>query len=177
MLKVYKPTMHAKSIFEIDIDFFLYKGIRILFMDLDNTLDSYKTPLPSERVINFIEKLKVNCIKPIIISNNNGKRVKTYAKELGIDYLPNAGKPFGKIIEKFIKFREYDKSEIMMIGDQTTTDVAAGNNAGLVTILTDPIVKEDQLRTRFNRIFDKYYRKQLIKNNELKEWKEFYGKN
>jgi predicted HAD superfamily phosphohydrolase YqeG len=72
---------------------------------------------------------------------------------------------------------EFDANEIMMVGDQTTTDVASGNNSGIKTLLTDPIVKEDQLRTRFNRIFDRYYRKTLLKNNELKDWREFYVKN
>lgn len=176
MLKVYKPLIHASSIYNIDIEFFKKLGIKVVFMDLDNTLDGFKTPLPSDRAIKFIETLKVNNIKPIIISNNSGRRVKIYSEALGIEYLPNSGKPFGGRIRKYIQEKGFNKEEIVMIGDQTTTDVAAGNNAGLKTILTDPIVKEDQIRTKFNRIFDKFYRKQLAKNNELIDWREFYGK-
>lgn len=177
MLSVYKPTMHAKSIFEIDVEFYVKTGIRYLFVDLDNTLDSYKCEYPSERTINYIEKLKIHGIKIFIISNNNKNRVGKYADGLGVKFLHHSGKPFGFKIKKFIKMNEFDANEILMVGDQTTTDVASGNNSGIKTLLTDPIVKEDQLRTRFNRIFDRYYRKTLLKNNELKDWREFYVKN
>ena len=62
-----------------------------------------------------------------------------------------------------------------MIGDQVVTDIQSGNGANVRSILVDKLVKEDQPTTRFNRIFDKIYRKKLIKKHLYKEWGELYG--
>lgn len=169
------PYAHAKNIFEVDIDFFLKLNIKYLLLDLDNTLDGYKTVLPSERILKFINNLSENDITPIIISNNRGKRVKIYSEALGIEYLPNAGKPFpGKLI-KYLKSKNIDPNAAMMVGDQMATDIRVGNGAKLKTILVDKIVKEDQIQTRINRFFEKPIRKRAARKGKLIDWRIRYG--
>ena len=52
-----KIFAHAKSVFEIDINFFKKYNVKTLLMDLDNTLDSYRLYIPTERSKEFIQKL------------------------------------------------------------------------------------------------------------------------
>lgn len=161
----------AKSVYEIEMEFYLKNGIKYVLLDLDNTLDSYKLYHPTEKAFDLIKRFKESGITSYIISNNRGKRVSSYANDLGIEYLNSAFKPFAKRINKFLAAKNINKDEVMMIGDQMFTDVGAGNRAKIKVILTDKIVKEDQWTTRFNRIFDHFERKRASKHNELKDWR------
>lgn len=176
MKNKYVPYAVAKSIYEIDIDFFKKENVKILFVDLDNTLDSYKLYHPTERAKKFVSDIQKAGITLVIISNNRGKRVSTYANDLNLPYLNSAAKPFGFRIRKFIKQNGWDPKDIMFVGDQMVTDVAAAKRAGLRVILTDKIVKEDQWTTHINRIFGRRIRKYHKKRGNLVDWRVVYGK-
>ena len=165
------PTYYAKSLFDIDISFFKELGIKYVFTDLDNTLDSFKQKEPSNRVIKLKENLLKENIELIIISNNKGPRVEYYSKLLGVKYLPRAGKPFSKKINMYIEDNKMEKEQIIMVGDQLMTDIKAGNGCHIKTILTDPIVNEDQWQTRFNRMFDSPVRRKLKRRKLLNSWR------
>ena len=169
------PFAHAKSLYEIDPDFFKSNGVTTLFVDLDNTLDSYKLHSPSDNAKALIKKLKEAGLDVVIISNNRHKRVLPYASELGIDFMSSTGKPFPRKINKYVAEKGLNKENIMVIGDQLMTDTLAGNRAKIRVILTEKIVKEDQPTTHFNRIFDTPIRKRLRKKGLLIDWKDKYG--
>ncbi len=176
MKNKYVPFAVAESIYEIDIDFFKQQNVKVLLMDLDNTLDSYKLYHPTERAYELIKKIKEAGILPVIVSNNRGKRVRTYANDLNLIYINSAAKPFGFRIRKFIEQHGWNKEEVMLVGDQMITDVAAAKRVGIRVILTDKIVKEDQWTTRFNRIFGRIIRKYHKKKGNLISWRTIYGK-
>ena len=171
MFKKFIPFAHAKSIYEIDVDFYKRNGVTTLFMDLDNTLDSFKAREPKEETINLVKILKENGINPIIISNNKTSRVSGYANLLGVEFLSSARKPFSKKIKKEIAKRGIDKNNVMLVGDQMMTDVLAANGAKIKVVLTEKIVKEDQWTTHINRIFDRPIRKYHRKHNNLIDWR------
>lgn len=171
MFKKFIPFAHARSIYEIDVDFYKRNGVTTLFMDLDNTLDSFKAREPKEETINLVKILKENGINPIIISNNKASRVSGYANLLGVEFLSSARKPFSKKIKKEIAKRGIDKNNVMLVGDQMMTDVLAANGAKIKVVLTEKIVKEDQWTTHINRIFDRPIRKYHRKHNNLIDWR------
>jgi HAD superfamily phosphatase (TIGR01668 family) len=175
MKNKYVPYAVAKSIYEIDVNFYKEKNVKILLMDLDNTLDSYKLYHPTERAVELIKKIQDAGILPVIVSNNRGKRVRTYANDLHLEYINSAAKPFGFKIKKFIKAKGWNTDEMMFVGDQMITDVAAAKRAGLRVILTDKIVKEDQWTTHINRIFGRRIRKYHAKRGNLIDWRKLYG--
>ncbi len=169
MSKLYIPTYHAKSVYDIPISFYKENGIKTLFVDLDNTLDSYRRATPSERAIALKERLAKEDIEMIIVSNNRPKRVGLYANSLGVRFVPSIGKPFARGINKAIVLFNLDKNTILMVGDQTFTDIASANRAHLKSVLTDKIVKEDQPTTHFNRLFDRPIRHWLRRKHLLRE--------
>lgn len=172
MNKKYIPFAHAKSLHEIDIDFFKKLGIKTILVDLDNTLDSYKVKKPSENTVELIKKFKTHDINVIIVSNNRSKRVKPYADMLGIKMTSMNMKPFPNKIKKLMRNDSLNASETILVGDQLLTDVIAGNKAGLKTILVDRLTKEDQKMTRIRRIFERPKIAKLRKLNLLKEWRD-----
>ena len=176
MKNKYVPFAVANSIYEIDIGFFKQQGVKILMVDLDNTMDSYRLYHPTERAREFAKRIQEEGITLVIISNNRGKRVSTYANDLGLPYIHSAAKPFGFKIRRYIKDMGWNPDDIMFVGDQMITDVAAAKRAGLRVILTNKIVKEDQWTTHFNRIFGRMIRKYHKKKGNLIDWRTIYGK-
>lgn len=171
MRKVYIPTYHATSIFDIDPTSLKKVGIKLILTDLDNTLDHYKQMKPSKKVYEKINEFKDNGLKVIIISNNFKDRVSYYANLLGIEHRHLMLKPYGFKIEKLIKEKGYDKNEVLVIGDQVYTDVMAGNRANVMTILVDPLTNIDQRFTRIKRKFEKPLIKKMKEKNLLVEWR------
>ena len=172
MFKKFIPYAHSQSIYEIEMDFYKRNGIKTLFMDLDNTLDSYRAREPKPQTIEYVSELKKNDITPIIISNNKAKRVSGYANLLGVEFLSSARKPFSRRIKAEIARRNLKKDEVMLVGDQLMTDVLAAKGAGIKVVLTEKLVKEDQWTTHINRLIDRPIRKYHKKRNNLINWRE-----
>lgn len=171
MFKKFIPFAHSKSIYEIDPEFFVRNGVKTLFVDLDNTLDSYKSREPKEHTINYINKLKSAGIEPVIISNNKPHRVCGFADKACIEYLASAHKPGAKRIKQEIARRGRTNDEVMLVGDQMMTDVLAAYKAKIRVVLTEKVVKEDQWTTHINRLFDRPIRRYHRKRGNLKDWR------
>lgn len=175
MFKKFIPFATATSIYEIDVNFFKKSNVSFLLMDLDNTLDSYRLYKPTEKAYKLIKMIKEAGITPIIISNNKGKRVSSYANALGIKYINSAMKPFSRRIKQFLKENRINVNDVMFVGDQMVTDIRAANGANIRAVLTNKIVKEDQWTTHINRFLEKPIRRYHIKHGNLKDWRTIYG--
>ena len=172
MLKRFIPFAHAESIYLIDLSFYKKLGIKYVFADLDNTLDSYKQATPLEKAKKLKDELEKIGIELIIVSNNTGARVQKYSKELGVRHFSSLGKPFSFKLKKIMKNASIKPEEVVMIGDQIVTDISCANGARVKSILTEKLVKEDQPTTRFNRLFDNPLRRKLKRKNLLRDWRE-----
>lgn len=172
MLKRFIPFAHAESIFEIDLSFYKKIGIKYVFADLDNTLDSYKQATPLEKAKELKSKLEKEGIELIIVSNNTSARVQKYSKELGVRHFSSLAKPFSAKLKKIMRRSNIKPDEVVMIGDQIVTDISCANGAKVKSVLTEKLVKEDQPTTRINRLFDNPLRKKLKRKNLLKDWRQ-----
>ena len=177
MCKRFIPFAHAQSIYEISTDFFVNNGVKVLLIDLDNTLDSYRLYEPTEKAIDLIKRIKDAGITPYIVSNNRGKRVNTYARGVGVECISSAHKPFSRRLRNFLKEKNAILEETMLVGDQLITDVLAAKGAHIRVVLTEKIVKEDQFTTHFNRLLDRPIRRHLRKKGKLPDWRTKYGQN
>lgn len=172
MFKYFLPTYHAKNIFDVDVTFYALQGIKNLFIDLDNTLDSYRSLIPNERALDLIKKLQEHQYRVLIVSNNHGPRVEGYAKTLGVDFIHSARKPFAFKFIRYMKEHQLAPQETILIGDQLLTDVLAAKRAKIRVLLTEKLVEEDQWTTRFNRLFDRPIRRHLKKTPQWREWSD-----
>ena len=163
------PTYYAKSIYDIPIKFYKENNIKIIFCDLDNTLDPFYVKEPTSKALNLVQQLKQNDIRLIITSNNHGERVTRYSKLLGVECHYSSLKPLGYRLRRFIKNMNFNQDDIVMIGDQILTDIIASKNTKVRSILTEPAVKGDLPVTKFNRVFDKIIRKIIKKQLKSRE--------
>lgn len=162
-MEKYIPDIYQKSIYTINYDVLLLRGIKCLLFDLDNTIAPVNIKSPSKKTKELFDELKSKGFKIIIFSNSGKTRVKPFKDELDVDCCAKAGKPFKK---KFLKvLEEYEVNETAMIGDQLLTDIKGGNNVGITTILINPIGTKETIFTKFNRQIEKIILKKLRCNN------------
>ncbi len=133
------PDIILKSIYELKPEKLTEMGIKLLLMDLDNTLDKYHAQYPTVRLRNWIDGMKKSGIEPFIYSNSHGDRAERFARSLSIEYINKAGKPRTKKLFALMKKKSVAPESTAIIGDQIYTDILCGKRAGIKTIAIRPI--------------------------------------
>lgn len=172
MLDKFKPTWTVDSIYEIKPKHLIHLGIRAVFTDLDNTLIAWNNPKATEETIHWIESLKEHGIQVIIISNNNSYRVKKVAEMLEIDFVSDSKKPFQKGFKKARKHIDFNKQELLMVGDQLLTDILGANLFNIRNVLVKPILETDAWNTKINRFIELKVINKLLKNDPNQNWRD-----
>ena len=167
-MKVFKPKMYKRSIYDINYEDLKKKNVKVIIFDLDNTLIGIDEE-PDNKLIKFIERLKKS-FKIIVASNNTKERVKKVCDKINCDYLYSILKPTKLLKKYFNKKVNNSFSETVIIGDQIVTDIFLGNRLGIYTILVDHKKEKDLKITKLNRILEKRIMKNLrIKRGEYYE--------
>ena len=144
------PHITAPDVFYITPERLKKRGIRLLLLDLDNTLSPYSEDLPPERILKWMSELKKSNIEPYILSNNaSEERVRNYAEACGIPYVARAGKPSPKPVHKAMKQLGRTQGETALMGDQIFTDTLAARRAGVTAIIVKPLEMTFLFRLRY----------------------------
>lgn len=170
-MKKLDPNIYLKKVEDITIEMLIKNKIKLLILDIDNTLIDYYKKL-SEEVVNWAKEMKGQGIKLYILSNtNNEEKVKKVAEKLGIQYKHFAMKPLKRGFKYVQKETNIKPENIAVVGDQIFTDVLGGNRSQMFTILVDPIDdKKDYWYTAWkrpieNKIKNKYKTKEEKNKN------------
>ncbi len=140
-------------------------GISYLICDIDNTLVTYDDAVPTDSVCSWLHMLYRSGIKVGFVSNNDPERVELFNKELEYVAYAKAGKPSIKKLKKAMEDMGADARSTALLGDQLLTDAAAGNRAGLTTIIVPPIKDKKNLFFRFKRMIEVPYVKKYRKTH------------
>ena len=130
-------------------------GVKGIVLDVDNTLEPYENPLPTEKVVEWFKSLYENGIKAAIVSNNGKERIDLFNSKIGIPAYSKAGKPKKKYILRAMTDMDTDRESTILMGDQIFTDVWAAHNAGIRAILVPPIKDKRDFLTRFKRLLER----------------------
>ena len=156
-----------------DYDFDTYKGVTPEFLrsigktcvlcDIDNTLVPYDMPDPTDDVCEWINSLRENGIKIILVSNNNQERVERFNKNIGVPAMPKSGKPSRKTVKKALEILKDEKNNAIMLGDQLLTDVITARVSGITAVWVPTIKKVEtpffKFKSAIERPFIKHYYK------------------
>ena len=157
------PNAYLSSVKEITIQFLLENKIKVLILDVDNTLIDYYKNL-SDDVIQWAKELQGQGIKMYILSNTNKKeKVQKVANELEIPYKLFARKPSKKGFLKIKEILKIKEENIAVVGDQIFTDVIGGNRCKMFTILVDPVTPKDYWYTAWKRPIENKLKQKLKK--------------
>ena len=164
-MEKYVPDMYQQSIYTIDYQKLLSKGIKCILFDLDNTLVPVTDRKPTDNLKELFEDLKTKGFKVIIFSNSPKGRLKPFKDELNVDCCASARKPCKEKFLLVLKEYGFGVNEVAIIGDQILTDIVGGNKIGILTVLVNPISNKDFFITKFNRFREKKIMKKLRDKN------------
>ena len=172
-MNIFAPNYYVQSFKTLNIRKLHEMGIQLLLCDIDNTLVAYDEEVPSQDVVDFIHKLKMNGIEVALCSNSPSSRGKNFGKYLPVSKTyPFSCKPFPFCFKKAMKDHGLKASQIAILGDQMYTDILGGNIWGLYTILTAPIAIKDRNITKVFRFFEELIygyleKKKILKRDEF----------
>ncbi|MDO5560710.1 MAG: YqeG family HAD IIIA-type phosphatase [Oscillospiraceae bacterium] len=148
---MFKVDIALSSVKSITPELLKKYNISGLLLDLDNTLTTHDNPTPGEGIIEWIASMKASGIKMIIVSNNYYERVKPFADNLGLDFVPRGAKPLSKGFIEAKKRMDIPFENLAVVGDQIFTDVLGANMKRLKCIYVFPIEHEKKGFLRFKR--------------------------
>ena len=165
------PDLIVNDVYELTPERLKTLGIRLLLLDLDNTLAPYTVMQPSVRLRNWVDALRHAGIEPFIFSNSRGVRAQAFSKALNVDYVAKAKKPDTRFLRQVLAKKGAAPENAALVGDQVYTDVWCARRAGILAVAVEPIDLTNPLyRARYwaEGPFRGAYRRKIEKQRRLK---------
>ncbi|NLB81509.1 MAG: YqeG family HAD IIIA-type phosphatase [Clostridiaceae bacterium] len=165
-MKIFTPTEYANSIYAIDMQLLKEKGIKLILLDIDNTLVSPRQTMPTDSVISWIKTVKSDGFIVVLFSNNSKRRINLFNEKLNLHTVHRALKPLAYHFIKTARKFCVSCNEMCLIGDQVFTDIWGANNAGVMSVLVMPISPDEGASVKLKRLFEK----RVIKHNKVETY-------
>ena len=141
---VIRPDAYFSRIADIDIEHDLKsQGLRTVLLDIDNTLRSRADGEVPADARAWLARCKRAGVGVCLLSNNWHGNVFDLADELDLPIVAKALKPLPTGYLVALRDMHAKARTTVVVGDQLFTDVAAGNLAGVRTILVRPQSEKD----------------------------------
>lgn len=145
-----RPDIYQNTISNIPFAILKENGIKLILVDIDNTLLRYKEQQVEKSIEEEVKKWKRD-FQIVLFSNSSKKKVKKIAEQLRVPFVFRALKPLRRRFLKVLKEWKVEPCETAIIGDQLFTDIKGGNKVGITTILVSPLSDKDDFLTCMNR--------------------------
>ena len=161
-LENYMPDFALEKAYDVTVDSLKKHGIKVVLVDLDNTLIAWNNPDGTPEMRQWLHDLRDAGIPVVVVSNNKYERVKRAVEKFGIEFEAFALKPFTFGINRAPKRFNVQPHEVVMIGDQLMTDIRAAKRVGLKSVLVKPLIQTDSINTQINRLRERRTMKKII---------------
>jgi HAD superfamily phosphatase (TIGR01668 family) len=144
------PHRMVESVWEVDPDELVQRGIRGLILDLDNTLVRWREEEMTQEVTTWLARVQERGIRLCIMSNSLvGSRSVRIAQRLGAVNVSRARKPSKQGFQRALIALGSDPAATAIVGDQMFTDILGGNRAGIYTIMVKQLHHHEFAYTRY----------------------------
>jgi HAD superfamily phosphatase (TIGR01668 family) len=154
-MAIFKSNLILRRITEITPEMVKSLGIKALLLDVDNTLSTHHGTILVEGLPEWLEIMKQNGIKTVVVSNSKRFRIEPFAGRINQPFVSLACKPLPFGYAKGRKMAGVKKKECAIVGDQIFTDVLGANLYGIKSILVRPVKLEDGWSFKVRRYFEK----------------------
>lgn len=151
MIQILQPQLFVQSIYDIDLNRLVQRGVKGLILDLDNTLVGWNQPTASDELIEWLGKVRAYRLKTCIVSNNMSERVERFGQHIGVMAIAKAAKPRRRAFRQAMRKMGTHQRQTAVVGDQVFTDILGGNRLNLFTILVRPLNEREFWTTQLVR--------------------------
>lgn len=153
---LFSATRYVASLPQVSVEGLVRDGVRLVLLDRDNTCVPRDARVAPPAVEEWLDRAREAGLALCLVSNNfHTSHVSRTARELGVDFVDHAMKPLPLALRRAMRLAGATPGETVMIGDQVFTDVAAGNLAGVRTVLVRPQSRSDLWYTHIFRVFER----------------------
>ena len=146
-----KPDYYYDTVYDIPYGELWQNNIRGLIFDIDNTIAPYAENYPTAKVVALVKRLQGMGFNVTLLTNNTNRRLDCFTKPLGLFGTANALKPLARGVRKAMRHMKTTRNQTAIIGDQLLSDIWAGKNARVTTILVKPLSDKDFAFVRIKR--------------------------
>lgn len=162
------PQYLFADITRITPQFLRQKGITALLLDVDNTLTAHGSQQLSQGVEAWLETMKQNGIRLMIVSNNTEQRVAPFADRIGVGHISMGCKPLPLGLARARRQLGVQRRQLALVGDQLFTDRLAGWNYGIPVLVVQPLAPDTHRGIRFKRHLEQpFIRRYFKKGGQL----------
>lgn len=152
-MSILRPDREFDSVDKIPLELLRSWGVRCVLLDRDNTCFPRDTWEPPQKICAWARSARDAGMALCMISNNfHGRDVEASAARLGMDCVHHAMKPAPFSVWVALARMGVPAEQAVLVGDQVFTDLAAGNLAGVRTILVRPLSRSDMWYTHLFRV-------------------------
>ena len=153
----FKPDEFLTSVGKVDVDELVARGIRYLFLDLDNTLLPRDTGVIPDDVQAWLDHAREAGLRLHLVSNNWHSSVFAEAEALGLPIIHKSMKPFPAAYMVARHRMGARCRDSLAIGDQLMTDVIGAHLSGMKAILVLPQAQKDLKHTLLLRKVERVF--------------------
>jgi hypothetical protein len=162
------PDYYYESVFQIPYDELWKMNIRGIIFDIDNTLTRFDEKQPSAKIVALLSKLERMGFRICLCTNNTNKRLGHFCENLNYPGIANAIKPLTRGLRYAMKTMGTQPTHTVIIGDQLLSDIWAGKNAKITTILVKPLSEKDFILVKMKRVVERFILRKYFADLKIK---------
>lgn len=151
MFPQWLPAYRTDDLRLVDWPRFAQAGIRLIAVDLDNTLAVHGSDKPDRYAREAVAVMQRAGLAVCLYSNAALNRDQRFAEALGIDAVPGVSKPDPAALSAELKRRGLQAKEVLVAGDQLFTDVWSANRLGVRALLVSRRDRHELVTIRLKR--------------------------
>lgn len=156
LLRPFCPAVYAEHVSELRPEHLLERGIRHVFLDLDNTLTPWRSREVADEVEGWLAKGRAAGLRFCILSNTrNMARLQALSERLDVPYVRARMKPSRRGFLLGMDRLGATPQDSAMVGDQLFTDIWGGNRVGMLTIWVRPLHPREFFGTKISRLLER----------------------
>lgn len=155
MIKKLRPDRFVNDVESIELKPLKQAGIRVLVIDIDNTLTPHHQDVISDVKLAWLDEAATLGFSVVLLSNNRISRLNGIKETYGLTGYGFAFKPFSLYYKRILREFDCKPSEVCCIGDQILTDILGAKLNRMVSIYVEPISSRDIIFSRFSRWLEK----------------------
>ena len=133
------PKLIFHKLTDLTPEFLRQRGIDLLMLDFDNTMLPYTSRVPTQELLDWLDRMKQGGIRLCVVSNSKKDKAAGFCREHDIACITHSKKPTGRGINQCLAQFNAKPRQTALAGDQIFTDVLGANCAGAASILVKPI--------------------------------------
>ncbi len=149
-----QPDRIYPDILQIDFAQYYQQGIRLVLLDIDNTLVHHGERQADDFARSAVALIAKAGLQAWIVSNAKSRRARAFAATLDLPFTGMAAKPSPRGLLRACQAAGFAPRQAMMIGDQLFTDILAARRAGTLAILVKPRHPAEAWNVRIKRALE-----------------------